>query len=96
MLRRTSSNLTAPCPLQTTPLPSSTPDEAQSIRDSGDKLKCYAEGFVRCCEEGDFESIEKAEKPRISKSSTELPCPANGSLVRSSGVTLLPLLPDVW
>jgi hypothetical protein len=25
-------------------------------------LKCFAEGFVRCCEEGDFESIEKAEK----------------------------------
>ena len=45
-----------------------TSDEAQSIRDSWDKLKCYAEGFVRCCEEGDFDSIEKAEKhekPRI-------------------------------
>lgn len=39
-----------------------TPDEAETIRRSWDKLKCYAEGFVRCCEEGDFEAIEKAQK----------------------------------
>ena len=39
-----------------------TQDEARSIRDSWDQLKSFAEGFVRCCEEGDFESIEKAEK----------------------------------
>ncbi len=38
-----------------------TPEEAQNIRNSWDRLKCYAEGFVRCCEEGDFETIEKAE-----------------------------------
>ena len=38
-----------------------TPEEAQNIRSSWDRLKCYAEGFVRCCEEGDFETIEKAE-----------------------------------
>jgi hypothetical protein len=38
-----------------------TPDEAGQIRDQWDKLKCYAEGFVRCCEEGDFEAI--AAKP---------------------------------
>lgn len=39
-----------------------TTDEAATIRRSWDKLKCFAEGFVRCCEEGDFESIAKAEK----------------------------------
>ena len=39
-----------------------TPEEAGSIRDSWDNLKRYAEGFVRCCEEGDFEAIAKAEK----------------------------------
>ena len=47
-----------------------TQDEAKTIRNSWDKLKCYAEGFVRCCEEGDFEAIEKAEKheePKVRK-----------------------------
>ncbi len=39
-----------------------TPEEAGSIRDSWDTLKRYAEGFVRCCEEGDFETIARAEK----------------------------------
>lgn len=49
-----------------------TPDEAAEIRQSWDSLKSYAEGFVRCCEKGDFESIPKGsttetkeeEKPR--------------------------------
>jgi len=36
-----------------------TPDEAEEIRQSWDSLKSYAEGFVRCCEKGDFESIPK-------------------------------------
>ena len=40
-----------------------TQDEAEAIRRDWDKLKCYAEGFVRCCEEGDFETIAKAETP---------------------------------
>ncbi len=44
-----------------------TQDEAQTIRNSWDKLKCFAEGFVRCCEEGDFETIEKAEKTEESE-----------------------------
>ena len=43
-----------------------TNDEAEDIRISWDKLKGYGEGFVRCCEEGDFEimeeEIEKAQK----------------------------------
>lgn len=39
-----------------------TQEEAQSIRRSWDRLKCYAEGFVRCCEEGDFEAIQEAEE----------------------------------
>ncbi len=39
-----------------------TNDEAEIIRNSWDKLKGYCEGFVRCCEEGDFEKIiEEAE-----------------------------------
>ena len=33
--------------------------ESQDIRQHWDKLKCYAEGFVRCCEEGDFEMMQK-------------------------------------
>lgn len=44
-----------------------TPDEAKSIRLSWDRLKCYAEGFVCCCEEGDFEAIKKAEEPEEPK-----------------------------
>ena len=36
-----------------------TSDEAEEIRQSWDSLKSYAEGFVRCCEKGDFESIPK-------------------------------------
>lgn len=36
-----------------------TPDEAEEIRECWDKLKSYAEGFVRCCEEGDFELMHE-------------------------------------
>ena len=36
-------------------------NEAEDIRLSWDKLKSYAEGFVRCCEEGDFERMQKDE-----------------------------------
>lgn len=32
-----------------------TSDEAAQIRSVWDQLKGYTEGFVRCCEEGDFE-----------------------------------------
>lgn len=41
-----------------------TPDEAQEIRQSWDKLKSYAEGFVRACEQGDFERIPKDSVPQ--------------------------------
>lgn len=46
-----------------------TSDEAAEIRQCWDKLKSYAEGFVRCCEEGDFELMQEdtapdEEKPR--------------------------------
>jgi len=34
-----------------------TSDEADLIREDWDKLKCFGEGFVRCCEEGDFEKM---------------------------------------
>ncbi|MBK1833053.1 phage regulatory CII family protein [Roseibacillus ishigakijimensis] len=37
-------------------------DESADIREHWDKLKCYAEGFVRCCEEGDFEKVLKANE----------------------------------
>src|SRR5262245_46449118 len=31
--------------------------EAREIRECWDKLKSYAEGFVRCCEEGDYDQM---------------------------------------
>jgi len=34
-------------------------EESEEIRLVWDKLKAYCEGFVRCCEEGDFEPIQK-------------------------------------
>jgi hypothetical protein len=40
-----------------------TSKEASEIRDSWDRLKSYAEGFVRCCEEGDFDQLRKIPKP---------------------------------
>lgn len=39
-----------------------TPNEAEDIRHQWDKLKCYGEGFVRCCEEGNFEKMVEEEK----------------------------------
>ena len=49
-----------------------TSNESEEIRRVWDQLKGYAEGFVRCCEEGDFESMgmppaptqPKPEEPR--------------------------------
>jgi hypothetical protein len=41
--------------------------EASEIRDSWDKLKSYAEGFVRCCEEGDFDQMRRLPKPDFTK-----------------------------
>lgn len=38
-------------------------DEAKEIRECWDKLKSYAEGFVRCCEEGDFEQLKHIPPP---------------------------------
>jgi len=40
-------------------------DEAEVIRESWDVLKGYTEGFVRCCEEGDFERMEKDKNGRL-------------------------------
>ncbi|MBB5352370.1 hypothetical protein HNR46_002615 [Haloferula luteola] len=40
-----------------------TSDEAKDIRHCWDKLKSYAEGFVRCCEEGDFEKMRRIPPP---------------------------------
>ncbi len=36
-----------------------TKEEAVEIRQVWDKLKSYAEGFVRCCENGDFKSMSR-------------------------------------
>jgi hypothetical protein len=33
--------------------------EAEEIRQHWDKLKCYAEGFVRCSEEGNFKKMKE-------------------------------------
>lgn len=44
-----------------------TQDEARQIRLSWDRLKGYAEGFVRCCEQGDFERMHEegnSDEPR--------------------------------
>ena len=38
--------------------------ESAEIRVVWDKLKAFAEGFVRCCEEGDFEPIQRELKVR--------------------------------
>jgi hypothetical protein len=37
--------------------------EAKEIRECWDKLKSYAEGFVRCCEEGDYDEMMQIPKP---------------------------------
>lgn len=34
-------------------------EESEEIRIVWDKLKAYCEGFVRCCEEGNFEPIQQ-------------------------------------
>lgn len=40
-----------------------TKQEAKDIRECWDKLKSYAEGFVRCCEEGDYDQMLHIPKP---------------------------------
>jgi hypothetical protein len=40
-----------------------TAKEAKEIRECWDKLKSYAEGFVRCCEEGDYDQLLHIPKP---------------------------------
>jgi hypothetical protein len=37
--------------------------EAREIRECWDKLKSYTEGFVRCCEEGDYDQLMHIPKP---------------------------------
>ena len=41
-----------------------TQDEAVEIRNRWNKLKGYTEGFVKACEDGDFELIKKTEIPK--------------------------------
>lgn len=49
-----------------------TPDEAEDIRQSWDRLKSFAEGFVRCCEEGDFERMHEDDDTEVDKPRTSL------------------------
>ena len=39
-------------------------EEAVKIRQVWDKLKSYAEGFVRCCENGDFKTMSRIPPTR--------------------------------
>lgn len=41
-----------------------TDDESEEIRAVWEHLKGFTEGFIRCCEEGDFEHIPKPGEPR--------------------------------
>ena len=42
-------------------------EESEGIREVWDELKCYCEGFVNCCEEGDFSTMrESGSKPKDS------------------------------
>ena len=41
-----------------------TPDEADEIRQCWDKLKSYAEAFVRACEKGDFKTMPRLPSGR--------------------------------
>lgn len=49
-----------------------TPDEAERIRQVWDSLKTYAEGFVKCCEERNFERIPAAPPARLARPSRDL------------------------
>jgi hypothetical protein len=40
-----------------------TPDEAKKIRARWEDLKSVTEGFVRCCEEGNFGPLKKSSAP---------------------------------
>ena len=42
-----------------------TNDESEAIRKVWEALKSYTEGFVSCCEEGDFDQIRHPEKLKI-------------------------------
>lgn len=52
-----------------------TETEAGTIRDVWDELKSYTEGFVRCCEEGDFANLQQWLKkhplPRLAEPSAD-------------------------
>lgn len=37
-----------------------TAEESEKIREVWEELKCYCEGFVTCCEEGDFSAMSEA------------------------------------
>jgi hypothetical protein len=40
-----------------------TADEAEEIRGRWDKLKSYTEGFVACCEKGNFDELRRIPAP---------------------------------
>jgi hypothetical protein len=56
-----------------------TVDEAADIRGRWEELKCVTEGFVRCCEEGNFRTLKKhvdsTKKTRTQEADSKSPSP---------------------
>jgi transcriptional regulator with XRE-family HTH domain len=50
-----------------------TAEEAEEIRESWDSLKSYTEGFVACCEEGNFDELRKMRPPQKANASPSGP-----------------------
>lgn len=50
------------------------PDESKRIREVWDTLKTYTEGFVKCCEERNFERVPQPPRP-VHPSHGHLPSP---------------------
>jgi hypothetical protein len=50
-----------------------TPQEAQRIRASWEELKSVTEGFVRCCEQGDFGPLKDTPSPFARKDASIRP-----------------------
>ncbi len=45
-------------------------DEAEEIRQCWDKLKSFTEGFVRCCEEGNFDLMQEDKSQELKPRTT--------------------------
>lgn len=58
------------------------PQEAEAIRGRWEELKSVTEGFVQCCEEGNFRPIKDEVDSRQQQKSKEEPAPAKPSSPR--------------